>query len=319
MTEFKKSVDYFYRLIDDQGIIQFSREKEKDYKFGYAIEDQARALVLAVQLGDEKSTQKLLQIILRAKDDRGVKMLWDRKGVFLPNIDDFGEASSEVVWALGEYEKIPKAENVYEVKKFLSEGVINCPYPRPWSYAILGFNKNEQVAERLAKKILNLYTKNSAVEWPWFENKLIYGNALLPWAMFRAFRLTGNNEYLHTAEKSFEFLTKSLHKDGKPIVVGNKGWWQKGKNMARFDQQPIDVSYMCLCANEALTITGEEKYVRTIRFYASWFEGNNLLNTPLIGANGACADGLNADGPNKNSGAESNICYLLAQIVRNKL
>jgi hypothetical protein len=53
----------------------------------------------------------------------------------------------------------------------------------------------------------------------------------------------------------------------------------------------------------------------------SWFLGNNHLNQVMYNsASGACYDGLEKHNVNINQGAESTLCFLMAQmtIERNK-
>ena len=42
-----------------------------------------------------------------------------------------------------------------------------------------------------------------------------------------------------------------------------------------------------------------------------WYDGKNLLGVGMAHA-GGCYDGLEADGPNRNMGAESTLAYLAA-------
>ncbi len=44
-----------------------------------------------------------------------------------------------------------------------------------------------------------------------------------------------------------------------------------------------------------------------------WFLGRNDLNAPLYDhKSGGCCDGLHADGPNRNQGAESTLAFFLS-------
>src|SRR4030042_5311826 len=111
-----------------------------------------------------------------------------------------------------------------------------------------------------------------------------------------------------------DFLFDNLVKGNVPIVVGNKGWWEKGKELPLFGQQPIDIAYMCLACFDAGRVTGDKIYLDKAKFYFSWFTGNNLLKLPMLREDGACYDGLYSYGQNMNAGAESNICFLLGSV-----
>lgn len=311
------NTDHFYSLFDKYGIIQFAKGLHKDLHSGYAIEDQARALILALSLNDTKLIQQLTQIIKESiAPEGGVYMSRDEHGQILPEKDNFSEASAEVLWALGEYSACKKGTFGSEIN-YLINGLKESHYPRTLSYALLGLvaNKDKKYSQIFADKLINFFHLHSASGWLWFEDTLYYANALMPWALLRAFALTGKKLYKKIAVASLDFLLVNTKHNGSPIAIGNKGWWTRGQNMPLFDQQPIDISYLCLALLDFFKITGEEKYLAEAKFYFSWFQGQNLLKAPMTTESGACFDGLTPLGPNSNSGAESTICYLLVNCL----
>ncbi len=72
-------------------------------------------------------------------------------------------------------------------------------------------------------------------------------------------------------------------------------------------------------ADAALTafgLLGEEQYLAAFRRARAWFHGQNSLHQPLADAQyGACCDGLQASGMNRNQGAESTLAYLWAELL----
>jgi hypothetical protein len=298
----QKSIDYFKSLIDDQGIIQFTKGYEKDYEYGYAIEDQARGLILARELGDESLVKLFGKVIERSVIENGVVMLWDKTGKYQDKIDINGEAVAEVVWALRETK--------------LMNNILISPYPRAWAYAILGgaVCKDKESVIVLGNKIVEKYNSNASEDWKWLEPVMTYGNALFPWSLLEAYKLTNYGVFLFTARAMMDFLLDNFIKDNKPVVVGFDGWWKKGQEMALFGQQPVDVALMVLSCIEFWKTLGDKKYLEKAKWYFSWFSGNNLLNLSMIREDGACFDGLLKNGVNPNAGAESNICYLLAAV-----
>ncbi|NLF69218.1 MAG: hypothetical protein GX575_09210 [Candidatus Anammoximicrobium sp.] len=72
-------------------------------------------------------------------------------------------------------------------------------------------------------------------------------------------------------------------------------------------------------ADAALTafgLLGEEQYVSAFRRAHAWFQGQNSLRQPLVEVQyGACCDGLQASGLNRNQGAESTLAYLWAELL----
>ena len=103
--------------------------------------------------------------------------------------------------------------------------------------------------------------------------------------------------------------------------IGNKGWYFKGKKKALFDQQPIDAAYMVCCLEKAYCVTGEKKYLILAKEWYDWFFGNNVKRISIVDIrdNLSCFDSLTKDGINSNQGAESNICFVMANLAANRL
>ena len=101
--------------------------------------------------------------------------------------------------------------------------------------------------------------------------------------------------------------------DGHLSPIGN-GWWQRGGERSRFDQQPIEATALLLAAEAAYEVTGDRALPRG--------DGARLRVVPRRAttsalpvadpARGACCDGLDADGVNTNQGAESTLMWLIA-------
>ena len=60
---------------------------------------------------------------------------------------------------------------------------------------------------------------------------------------------------------------------------------------------------------------GDEDYRSTFRRAHAWFQGANSLRQSLVEATrGACCDGLQESGLNRNQGAESTLAYLWTEL-----
>jgi hypothetical protein len=71
---------------------------------------------------------------------------------------------------------------------------------------------------------------------------------------------------------------------------------------------------MAAAALAGLQLEGDDKYRIIFRRAHNWFLGKNSLEQPMVNvAQGACFDGLQACGINKNQGAESTLAYLWTQ------
>jgi len=62
---------------------------------------------------------------------------------------------------------------------------------------------------------------------------------------------------------------------------------------------------------EAHRITGDRRWYKEARRAFDWFLGGNDLSLPIYDpTTGGCRDGLHADRPNENQGAESSLAFL---------
>jgi hypothetical protein len=77
---------------------------------------------------------------------------------------------------------------------------------------------------------------------------------------------------------------------------------------------------MAEAAQAALDLLDSQGYPATFRRVYSWFHGRNSLKQPLVDVgSGACCDGLQASGVNRNQGAESTLAYLAAEITNREI
>ena len=78
-----------------------------------------------------------------------------------------------------------------------------------------------------------------------------------------------------------------------------------------FDQQPIEVAALADACARAARVTGEDRWVDGVRLAGAWFDGDNDAGAVMWDpATGGGYDGLEADGPNLNQGAESTLALI---------
>ncbi len=150
---------------------------------------------------------------------------------------------------------------------------------------------------------------------------MTYANAVLSHALFIAARRWPEENFLDIARASFAFLdqetTAATQSTGCPVFwpVGNEGWYPHGEEKAPYDQQPVEAVTMAEAALAGLALVGEERYRAAFRRAQAWFHGRNSLLQPLADVGcGACYDGLQACGVNRNQGAESTLAYLWTEL-----
>ncbi len=95
--------------------------------------------------------------------------------------------------------------------------------------------------------------------------------------------------------------------------IGCRGFYPRGGDRARFDQQPIEAHATAAACLEAYHATEDPSWLREARVAFEWFLGGNDLGLDLYDAKtGGCCDGLQEDRVNLNQGAESSLSFLLS-------
>ncbi|NVM56740.1 MAG: glycosyl transferase family 1, partial [Desulfobacterales bacterium] len=162
--------------------------------------------------------------------------------------------------------------------------------------------------------LVELFEKCSSSDWLWFEDVLSYCNAKLPHALLECGPPMSDDRITQIGLDTLEWLTAIQTSDqGYFLPIGNSGFYSRGKQRARFDQQPIEAYATVSACIGAYDITGDEKWRKEARKAFDWFLGRNDLNLPLYDPRtGGCRDGLHPDRLNQNEGAESTIAFLIS-------
>jgi len=330
------TLKFLKSLTSQTGILQHTKYGVPHRSFGYSLDDNARALLVAIKYHELFRKKEVLELavnylsfISHAKRNDGFFnnfQTFDHK--FFPKIsqDGFGEC----VWALGATIASDVTPNLKLAAKDLfseiEKNIGKLASPRAQAYSILGLRqilkkepKNKKALEQLKKLVgdlLALYEKYQDGEWHWFERSLAYANHILPAALFTAYQVLGDKKILEVATKTLTFLEKETHTaDGVPSPIGSDGWFPAGGEKAIFDQQPVEAAYAVLANLAAFEATRNKEYYEAAENWFSWFHGNNIKKAKVYDfSTGGCYDAVNERGVNLNQGAESIICYLLAYL-----
>jgi hypothetical protein len=196
--------------------------------------------------------------------------------------------------------------------------------PRAWAYTLLGVDEylrafaGDRGVERqrgeLAKRLLGLYQRTSGPDWPWFEERVTYCNARLPQALIVSGARMANTKMLAAGLASLDWLVAiQRNREGHFAPIGSNGFFERGKTIAAFDQQPVEAGTVVSACLDAYRVTGDAAWSEHARVAFNWFLGQNDLHTSLYdAATGGCRDGLHADRANENQGAESTVSFLIA-------
>ena len=183
----------------------------------------------------------------------------------------------------------------------------------------MNLDYEHSLEKKLKEKLHKFYFDTHSDDWAWFENYLVYANAIMPWALWDIYLKRKCKISFEIAKKTTGFLIQNCQKNNMPSPIGNKGWYLRGKSKALFDQQPIDAGYMVCCLEKAYYATGNSYYLDWAEKWYNWFWGYNIKNISLIDKDFACYDALSPEGVNLNQGAESNICFLMAHLAAKRL
>lgn len=325
-------------LTDDTGIIQHAIFNIPNRKEGYCIDDNSRALLLAVLASKNKKNQpdfaSLLQVYIsfihymqtdngefknfmsytkEATEERGSEDSFGRTIMALGFLVNEGTLKSFIrvgaeIFARA-YHNIDKLTSI----RGIANSIIGvCQF--------IKYNYPDDVKEtlviKLSNKMVAMYEENKKKGWNWFESSLTYDNAILPLALLNAYEITSDETYMTVAFESMQFLESKVFHKGILSIIGNDGWLVQGKPAAKFDQQGIDAMAMVLFYQQAFRLTRNKKYTdRMCRSY-QWFLGKNDLGITLYDPiSGGSADGLHSKGINQNLGAESTLAYWISHVI----
>lgn len=335
-------IRYIKNLSDKFGIIQFANHTKPDHHSGYCLDDNARALIGFTELYNKKRNNKILEQInlylnfikFTQKSNGKFHNFVSYKRNFIDQTeseDSFGRA----IWSLGH---LVSLDYIPEDLRTQAESILQPALTwaneleslRAISFAIIGLchlsekNNREEIKNiinKLSAKLITAYgnqqIENNGDNWQWFENCLTYSNYKLPEALFRAYKVTENANYLAIAKKTIDFISGvTFEKKDYFMPIGQDGWYFRGGKRAYFDQQPEDAASAVEGLAMAYRITGEKKYCDYAKTSFEWFLGKNHLNQMVYDeATGGCYDGLGRFSLNFNQGAESTLSYFLARLA----
>jgi len=162
----------------------------------------------------------------------------------------------------------------------------------------------------------------STPDWKWFEHVLAYGNARLPQAMMLVGSACADQRMVAIGLEALDWLVgQQRGEEGDHFVpIGSQGFYRKGEEKARFDQQPIEAAGAVSACLQAYRLTSDPRWRAEAWSAFNWFLGDNDLQLPLYdSATGGCRDGLHPERANENQGAESTLSFLMALLEMRSL
>src|SRR5438045_506715 len=204
--------------------------------------------------------------------------------------------------------------------------------PRAWAYSLLGIQEyltsypGDRDAQKLqfalSRRLLEMYESIRSPDWKWFEDVLAYGNARLPQAMLLVGSACSDERMISGGLESLDWLLtqQRCEVNGHFVPIGSQGFYRKGGEKARFDQQPIEAAGAVSACLQAYRATGNDRWLKEAWSAFNWFLGNNDLRIALHDpSTGGCRDGLHPERVNENQGAESTLAFLMALVEMRSL
>jgi glycosyltransferase involved in cell wall biosynthesis len=332
-------LDHLFRMTDNTGIFQHAIFNVPNFAEGYCTDDNARAFILTLLL--EETTSLATQRQFEHLASTYLAFLWaafDQETCRFRNFMDhqrrwLERAGSEdsharALWAAGTALGRSTNEGHRNLCALLFQRglptVESFTSPRAWAFALLaiheylrafsGDRNANQVREILTNRLVELFRSNSSKDWMWFEPVVTYDNARLSQAVILTGYWTSRGDVVEIGLRSLRWLVEQQKADGDHFApIGSNGFWTRGTECARFDQQPLEAYAMIAACVEAYSLTSDPMWQRAARRCFEWFLGRNDLGESLYDSStGGCRDALHSDRVNQNQGAESSLAFHLA-------
>jgi glycosyltransferase involved in cell wall biosynthesis len=331
------NLDHLSHMTDSTGIFQHAQYTAPNHSEGYCTDDNARALILAVMLGQLEESPKRVRA-LATTYAAFLENAFDRKTTRFHNflsidhrwLDERGSEDSHgrAIWALGTAAGRSPDSRSQKMAELLFlralPAVTAFTSPRAWAFSLIGIHEYlrrqsgdrmvEYVRQELTNRLVAVFDKVAEPGWMWFEEGLTYDNAKLAHALILSGRSTGQTSVSERGIKALRWLVgvqTSQHGHLRPI--GSQGFYRRNGVRANFDQQPIEAQTTVSACLEAYRATGDPWWQAQAQNAFDWFLGRNDLGLELYAhQTGGCRDGLHPDRSNENQGAESTLAFLLS-------
>jgi len=210
------NLSHLQTLTDDTGLFQHAKFTIPDRNHGYCTDDNARALIVAIQNWELYHKEDVLPLLNRyisfirhSVDEKTGRvknfMSYDRRWLEEYGSDD---CQGRVVHAIGYAIAHASNKNIDGVAislfKLLLKPVKKISAPRAWAQIIIGAiyylrrfggdTEVKEIAVTLMDKLSKMTAKNSTDDWFWFEDILTYENGRIPQALIAAGRKFNNKE-----------------------------------------------------------------------------------------------------------------------------
>ena len=318
------SWSHLVRLSDDTGLLEHARNAIVRREHGYCVDDVARGLLVASR--EPRPTpqvvglaERYLAFLTHAQAPDGTfrnRLGFDRRWLDEPALGDWW---GRALWGLGTAaarSTVPWIRR--EAREAFHQGLRQrSPWPRAMAFAGLGAAEvlradphDSDAAELLSDAATLIGPPGADPGWLWPERELTYANPTLAEVTIAAGDLLGDEPLLRSGLRMLAWLCREQDNDGHLSTVP-VGGWRPDAPKHRFDQQPIEAAATADACATAAAVTGDERWDEPLFQAIAWFLGDNDTQTVMYDPlTGGCYDGLTADGPNLDQGAESTLALV---------
>src|ERR1700736_1685684 len=256
-------LDHLLRMTDSTGIFQHAIFNVPNFGEGYCTDDNARAYILTLLL--EETTSRVTEDQFERLASIYLAFLWhafDQATCRFRNFmshqrqwlerEGSEDSHARALWATGTALGRSHNEGHRNLCALLFQGglrtVEHFSSPRAWAFALLaiqeylrafsGDRNAKQLREVLTSRLVTLFRNNSSDDWVWFEPVATYDNAKISHAMILSGYWTSRGEVVEIGLKSLRWLVQQQTAEGGHFTpIGSNGFWTRGYERARFDQQ----------------------------------------------------------------------------------
>jgi glycosyltransferase involved in cell wall biosynthesis len=330
-------LNHLLRMTDSTGVFQHAVFSVPNFSEGYCTDDNARAFVLAVLMGELGEGAESVRTLattsaafLHHAFDGKTRRFHNHMGFDRRWLDPEGseDCHGRALWALG----IGVGRSPLRTFQMMAgqlfalalPALSSFTSPRTWAFGLIGIHEYlrrlsgdslvNQTRETLIARLMDLSERSARPDWTWFEQELSYDNAKLAHALILSGRATGQPNVVERGLECLRWLNElQIAEKGHFRPIGSNGFYRRGGERAHFDQQPIEAHAMVSACLAAYRTTSDFWWYEQAQRAFDWFIGWNDLGLDLYSAeNGGCHDGLHVDRVNGNQGAESTLAFLLS-------
>lgn len=312
------------RMTDRHGLFEHAELAEPRPEHGYCTDDTARLLVVAARERDPAPAvshlagSSLRFLVEAGSLDGAYRNRMDRSGRW-EDEPALSDAWGRSIWAFGTAAARSDAPYVRQLAtvQFARATKRRSPHLRSTAFAVLGASEMLDVQPDHAQARLLLSDAADQIPgpapdpaWPWPEARLEYANAVIPEAMIAAGVHLDRPALVSQGLDLLGWLLDHETGDGH-LSVTPAGGADPGTTRPAFDQQPIEVAALADACVRAERVDGDVRWSAGVHAAVAWFLGDNDLGVAMWDPEtGGGFDGLTADGPNLNQGAESTLALL---------